>query len=208
MGSLEEIEKYAKENNIPIMQKDGIQFLEEYIKKNNIKKILEIGSAIGYSAIKMALINDDIKITTIERDEQRYKEAKKNINKFGLNNQIQIILGDALETQIKGKYDLIFIDAAKAQNIKFFEKYKINLNENGSIITDNLNFHGLTKNIEEIKSKNLKALVKKINNYKEFLINNTEYTSKFYEKGDGISISKKNNKKIENYDIMYNRRGV
>ena len=156
----------------------------------------------------MALINDDIKITTIERDEERYKEAKKNINKFGLNNRIQIILGDALETQIKGKYDLIFIDAAKAQNIKFFEKYKINLNENGSIITDNLNFHGLTKNVEEIKSKNLKALVKKINNYKEFLINNTEYTSKFYEKGDGISISKKNNKKIENYDIMYNRRGV
>ncbi|MBR3230296.1 MAG: O-methyltransferase, partial [Bacilli bacterium] len=189
MGSLEELEKYAEENNIPIMQKDGIKFLEEYIRKNNIKKILEIGSAIGYSAIKMALINKNIKITTIERDEKRYKEAIKNIEDFNLNNQIKIILKDALEMEVKGKYDLIFIDAAKAQNIKFFEKFKNNLNENGSIITDNLNFHGLTKEVENIKSKNLKALVKKINNYKEFLKNNEEFTSNFYETGDGISVS-------------------
>ena len=198
MGSLEEIEKYAKENNIPIMQKDGIKFLEEYIKENNIKTILEIGSAIGYSAIKMALIDQNIRITTIERDKERYEEAIKNINKFNLNNQIKIILKDALEVDIKDKYDLIFIDAAKAQNIKFFEKYKKNLNENGSIITDNLNFHGLTKNIEQIKSKNLKALVKKINNYKEFLKNNEEFMTNFYENGDGISISKKINKKTKN----------
>ena len=192
MGSLEEIEKYAEENNIPIMQKDGILFLEEYIKENDIKTILEIGSAIGYSAIKMALINENIKITTVERDEERYKQAVKNIEKFNLNNQIEIILKDALEIEIKGKYDLIFIDAAKAQNIKFFEKFKKNLNKNGSIITDNLNFHGLTKEVEKIKSKNLKALVKKINNYKEFLNKNEEFTSTFYETGDGISVSKKN----------------
>lgn len=191
MGSIEEIEKYAKENNIPIMQKDGIKFLEDYIKENKVKAILEIGSAIGYSAIKMALIDEKIKITTIERDEERYKKAVKNIEKFNLNNQIKIILKDALEIEIKGKYDLIFIDAAKAQSIKFFEKFKKNLNDNGSIITDNLNFHGLTKEVEKIKSKNLKALVKKINNYKEFLKNNEEFTSTFYETGDGISVSKK-----------------
>ena len=191
MGSIEEIEKYAKENNIPIMQKDGIKFLEDYIKENKIKTILEIGSAIGYSAIKMALIDEKIKITTIERDEKRYIEAVKNIEKFNLNNQIKIILKDALEIEIKGKYDLIFIDAAKAQSIKFFERFKKNLNNNGSIITDNLNFHGLTKEVEKIQSKNLKALVKKINNYKEFLKNNEEFTSTFYENGDGISVSKK-----------------
>lgn len=191
MGSIEEIEKYAKENNIPIMQKDGIKFLEDYIKENKVKAILEIGSAIGYSAIKMALIDEKIKITTIERDEERYKKAVKNIEKFNLNNQIKIILKDALEIEIKGKYDLIFIDAAKAQSIKFFEKFKKNLNNNGSIITDNLNFHGLTKEVEKIQSKNLKALVKKINNYKEFLKNNEEFTSTFYETGDGISVSKK-----------------
>lgn len=191
MGSLEEIEKYAKKNNIPIMQKDGIQFIEKYIVKNNVKTILEIGSAIGYSAIKMALINKKIKIKTIERDEKRYKEALKNISKLNLENQIKITLKDALEIELNDKYDLIFIDAAKAQNIKFFEKFKNNLNDNGSIITDNLNFHGLTKKVEEIQSKNLKALVKKINNYKEFLKNNKEFTTVFYETGDGISVSKK-----------------
>lgn len=191
MGSIEEIEKYAKDNNIPIMQKDGIEFLEKYIKENNVKKILEIGSAIGYSAIKMAKVDKNIIITTIERDEKRYKKAIENIKQFKLEKQIKIILDDALETNINDKYDLIFIDAAKAQNIKFFDKYKHNLNENGSIITDNLNFHGLTKKIEEIKSKNLKALVKKINNYKLFLKENEEYQTTFLEIGDGISISKK-----------------
>lgn len=191
MGSIEEIEKYAEKNNIPIMQKDGIKLLESYIKDNEVKDILEIGSAIGYSAIKMALIDKQIKITTIERDEERYKEAIKNINDFKLNSQITIILDDALDIEISGKYDLIFIDAAKAQSIKFFEKFQTNLKDNGAIITDNLNFHGLTNNIENIKSKNLKALIRKINNYKEFLKKNEEYVTKFYDDGDGISISRK-----------------
>jgi predicted O-methyltransferase YrrM len=191
MGRIEELESYAKTNNIPIMQKDGILFLENYIKKNNIKSILEIGSAIGYSAIKMALINKQIKITTIERDKERYSKAKENISKFSLNDQITLIQGDALNTEIEGKYDLIFIDAAKAQNIKFFEKYKVNLNNQGTIITDNLNFHGLTKHPEEIQSKDLKALVRKINNYKTFLIQNPEFHTDFYETGDGISVSTK-----------------
>ena len=90
-----DLEKYAKENNIPIMQKDGIDFMCEYIKKNNIKNILEVGAAIGYSAIRMASISNDIKVTTIERDEKRYKEAVKNIESFNLEQQINIIFNDA-----------------------------------------------------------------------------------------------------------------
>ena len=81
---LEDIEKYAKENNVPIMMKDGIDFLTNYIEKNNIKNILEIGCAIGYSAIKMALVSNDIHVTTIERDEARYKEAISNVKKLNL----------------------------------------------------------------------------------------------------------------------------
>ena len=188
---MDRLEKYAKENNIPIMQKDGILFLKDYIKNNDIKTILEIGSAIGYSAINMALVDKNIKIITIEKDINRYKEAIKNIKLFNLENQIKIILGDAKETKIDEQFDLIFIDAAKAQYISFFEKYKHNLNDNGVIITDNLNFHGLTDSNVEIKSKNLKALVKKINNYKDFLKNNPEFTTEFINIGDGISISKK-----------------
>ncbi len=191
MGRIELIEEYAKENNIPIMQKDGIEFLEDYIKENNIKNILEIGSAIGYSAIKMAEIDENIKITTIERDEERYKIALENIKDMHKQNQIDIILDDAFNIELESTYDLIFIDAAKAQNIKFFEKFKHNLAENGTIITDNLNFHGLTENPENIKSKNLKALVKKINKYKEYLKENKEFKTQFIDIGDGISISKR-----------------
>ena len=190
MGSLIELEKYAKENNVPIIMQDGLEFIINYIKEHNIKNILEIGSAIGYSAINMALINANIKVTTIERNENMYAEARKNIRKFNLEKQITLVLKDALEVNITGKYDLIFIDAAKAQYIKFFEKFKNNLTKDGVIITDNLNFHGLTKNPEEIQSKNLKALVTKINNYKAFLKENKEFKTEFYQIGDGISVSK------------------
>src|SRR5574344_233636 len=113
------IEKYALEYNIPIMEKSGIKFLTEYIKENNVKNILEIGSAIGYSAIKMALTSDKIKVTTIEKDNVRYIEALKNIKEFDLDKRITLILGDALDIELEDKYDLIFIDAAKGQYIKF-----------------------------------------------------------------------------------------
>lgn len=192
MGSITNLEIYAKENNVPIIQKEGLNFLIEYIKQNNVKTILEIGTAIGYSSINMALVSDDIQITTIERNEKMYKQAIKNIKDFNLENRINVIYGDALDTVVQGKYDLIFIDAAKAQYIKFFEKYKQNLQMNGTIITDNLNFHGLALHPEEIHSKNLKALVQKINNYKDFLINNKEFQTVFYEIGDGIAVSKYN----------------
>lgn len=190
MGRLKALEKYAEENNVPIIQKEGLNFILNYIKENKVKKILEIGTAIGYSAISMALIDENIKITTIERNKEMFSLAKKNVKDFNLEKRINIIYADALEAEIKDKYDLIFIDAAKAQYIKFFEKYKSNLKENGAIITDNLNFHGLANNPEEIHSKNLKALVRKINNYKEFLKENKEFKTNFYKKGDGISVSK------------------
>lgn len=189
------IEEYAKENNIPIMMSDGIEFLTNYIKQNNIKTILEIGSAIGYSAIKMALVEKNIKITTIERDEERYNEAVKNINNFNLNNQIEIIKTDALEYQTNKKYDLIFIDASKAQYIKFFEKYKENLNQDGTIISDNLEFHGLVKNYEKITNRNTKQLVKKIEKYIEFLKENKEFETEFITIGDGIGISRRKKQK-------------
>lgn len=183
------IEEYAKENKIPIMMPDGIDFLTNYIKENNIKTILEIGSAIGYSAIKMALVDENITVTTIERDLNRYNEAVKNINDFKLNNQIKIINADALEYETNEKFDLIFIDAAKAQYIKFFEKYKRNLKQAGTIISDNLEFHGLVKQAEEIQNRNTKQLVNKIKKYIEFLENNNEFKTEFITIGDGIGIS-------------------
>ena len=187
---IDDLEEYARINHVPIMMSDGIEFLLEYIKDNNIKNILEIGTAIGYSSIRMALVNSDIKVTTIERDSTMYNEAIKNIKSFNLSSRINVIYKDALDVELNDKYDLIFIDAAKSQYIKFFEKFKNNLNDNGVIVTDNLSFHGLVKDSSNC-SRNTKQLVKKIQNYIEFLKNNNEYDTEFLSIGDGISITRK-----------------
>lgn len=188
---LEEIELYAKKERVPIMMKDGIEYLCNYIKESNIKNILEIGSAIGYSAIKMALVSDDIKITTIEKDEKRYNIAVENINKFDLQDRINIILGDALDSKIDGKFDLIFIDASKGNNINFFNKYKTNLKYNGIIITDNLLFHGLVKDESLAKTRNQRGIVRKIKQFVEFLDTNEEFETEYLDIGDGIAISRR-----------------
>lgn len=191
MVCLRVIEDYAHENNIPIMLSDGIEFLTDFIKKNNVKRILEIGSAIGYSAIRMALVSEDIHVVTIERDTLRYNEAVKNINDFDLSERIDIRLADALECDVDGEFDLIFIDAAKAQYIKFFEKYKVNLSKNGVIISDNLSFHGMVDNMDSITNRNTRQLVGKIAKYIEFLKNNLEFDTEFISIGDGIGISRR-----------------
>ena len=188
---IKEMESYAEEKNIPIMQKKGIDFLCKIISKSDVKNILEIGTAIGYSAIKMALVNEDINVTSIERDQDRYIMALSNIKKAKLDKRINVIYKDALDVEIKGKYDLIFIDAAKGQYIKFFEKFKENLNPGGIIISDNLSFHGLVEQKERIESRNLRQLVGKIRKYVEFLENNKEFKTKFYKVGDGIAVSLK-----------------
>lgn len=186
---MDNIKDYALKNNVPIMMDEGLKFLLEYIKKNNVKSILELGTAIGYSSINMAKINSSINITTIEIKEEMYQQAIINIKKENLDNQIEVILDNALNVDINKKYDLIFIDAAKAQYTKFFEKFKYNLNEKGVIICDNLLFHGLVAKKDEIKSRNLKQLVRKIDNFVNFLKNNQEFDTTFYQIGDGISIS-------------------
>ena len=98
---------------------------------------------------------------------------------------------DALEVNLTKQYDLIFIDAAKSQYIKFFEKFENNLKKGGVIVSDNLNFHGLTHTKEPIESRNVRGLVRKLNLYIDFLKENTKFNTQFYEIGDGVSISMK-----------------
>ncbi len=188
---IEDLETYALVHNIPIMLPDGIAFLTNYIKEHKIKKILEIGSAIGYSAIKMALLGKEVHVTTIERDPIRYQLAVENIKAFELEGQIEILLKDALVVELTDQYDLIFIDAAKSQYIKFFEKFKKNLTQDGVIVSDNLDFHGLTKTTERIASRNVRQLVRKINSYITFLKENEEFETRFYSLGDGVGVSKR-----------------
>lgn len=184
------IKEYALEKKVPIMQDEGIDFLTTFLIKNQIKSVLEIGTAIGYSAIMMALSNPYVKITSVERDEVRYLEALKNIKKLRLDDRITLIFKDALDLKLEEKFDLIFLDAAKSQNINFFNLFSSNLNSEGYIITDNLEFHGLVaKDEKEIKSRNVRGIVRKIKDYIRFLESNTSYETTFYKIGDGISVS-------------------
>ena len=190
LDNIKKIKEYAKLENVPIMQDDGIEFLTTFIIKNQVKTVLEIGTAIGYSAIKMALSSPNLKVVSIERDEKRYLEAVKNIKKMQLEDRITLIFKDALDVKLEDKFDLIFIDAAKSQSIHFFEQFERNLNDRGYIVTDNLNFHGYVfKKEEEIKSKNLRALVRKIKDYHKYLEENKKFKTEFYDIGDGISVS-------------------
>ena len=189
---IKEIKEYAEKNNVPIMQEEGIDFLTTFIIKHQINSVLEIGTAIGYSAIMMALCNPKLKVVTIERDEERYLEALKNVKKFGLEDTITLLFNDALEVNIKEKFDLIFLDGAKGQNVNFFNHFIKNLNGDGFVVTDNINFHGyVSRDESEIKSRNLRGLVRKIKEYINFLETNLEYTTEFYEKGDGIAVTHK-----------------
>ncbi|WP_296013009.1 O-methyltransferase [uncultured Treponema sp.] len=185
-----EIKSLAHKNNVPIMQDATSEFICSFIKSHNVKSVLEIGTAVGYSAIQFALVDENIKVTTIEIDIDRTIQAIQNVEKCGLKNRIKIINNDALSCDINEKFDLIFIDAAKAQYEKFFEKFKPNLNSEGAIISDNLLFHGIVENQNLTKSYSTKKLVRKIKRYVNFLKENTEFTTEFYKTGDGISVSK------------------
>lgn len=184
-----EMKDYALKNDVPIMKDEGAEFICNYIREHNVKRVLEIGTAIGYSAIRFASVAPDITVTTIELDIDRYIKAQLNIKNAGLESRITSIHDDALTAQIDGEFDLIFIDAAKAQYIKFFEKYKENLAQGGVIISDNLSFHGMVENIDLTHNYSTKKLIKKIRRYISFLKANSEFMTDFYKCGDGISVS-------------------
>ena len=192
MDDLLKIKAYANREAVPIMQDEGCDFICNYIKDHNVKRLLEIGTAIGYSSIRFARLSHDIQVTTIEYDLDRYIKAKENFELCGLNDRITAINDDALVHDFKDQqFDLIFIDAAKAQYIKFFEKYKANLAEGGVFISDNLSFHGMVDDLSLTHNYSTKKLVKKIQKYVEFLKTNTEFETEFFEIGDRIGVSKR-----------------
>ena len=185
------LEEYAKIHDVPIIEFDSLMVICALITTNKVRKILEIGTAIAYSSINMALVDKEIKIDTIERNEEMYKIALNNISEFNLDNQIKVHFSDALEIdlkELKDEYDLIFIDAAKAQSEKFFNKFEPLLNKDGIIVTDNLLFHGCVENCEG-QSKNVKNMVKKIDAYNNFLTNHESYKTVFIDTGDGLAIT-------------------
>lgn len=192
---IEELREKAIADQIPIMQEEGLTFMCEKLNACQASSVLEIGSAIGYSAIYMALHVNDLKIDTIERDEVRHLQAKENVKAFDLENRITLHFADALEFDESllqyAPYDLLFIDAAKAQYQKFFEKYVGYVKDDGMIIVDNLDFHGMIFDIDHIHNRNTKQLVKKIKRFKEWILNNDNYESEYHAVGDGIVLIRK-----------------
>ncbi len=180
---ISDMERFAKKENVPIMQKESLDYLISFIKQHNIKSVLEVGTAIGYSTILIKEVVNNI--TSIERDEERYNIAVKNVELSNLNN-ITLIKADALDITITDKFDLIFIDAAKGKNKEFLDKFKSNLNENGYIIIDNMDFHGLVGKSMTIEKRRLRSLVKKIENFIKYMEEQTEFKVTKIDKGDGL----------------------
>jgi len=177
------LKEYALQHQVPIIQDEGLDFIIELIKSKNIKTILEIGSAIGYSAISFSQVG--CIVDTIEKDENRYNEAVKNIKEFNAN--VNIHLADALTFETNKLYDLIFIDGPKGQYERLFLRFSPNLKAGGVIVCDNLNFHHLK--VEDV-SKRTASLLNKIKKFRQFLTDNKEYETVIYDVGDGVSVSK------------------
>lgn len=191
MRLIEEMEAYARANGVPIMEPESIAYLCDLIQKHSLTRILEIGTAIGYSAIRMAMADDRITVVSVERDDERYAMAVENVKKAGLEDRITLVHADALQYEAEGMFDLLFIDAAKAQYLKFYRRFEPHVAHDGFIISDNLNFHGFVAHPEIIRSRHLKQMVRKIKAYRDFLLDADDLITEFVEVGDGIAVSRK-----------------
>lgn len=186
---IENIKSKALQEKVPIIKDDGLAFILEYIKKHNCKRILELGTAVGYSAMNMAGIDKDIHIDTIEKNIDMYNQAIVNIKNNKLDSQIDIYNMAIEDFRTDKLYDLIFVDAAKAQYSKYLEMFINNLDKDGAMIFDNMIFHGLVFEIEKIESRNLRNLVKKIKLFRENVQNDNRFDIMMNDNiGDGILV--------------------
>ena len=191
MDSLSKIEQFAKENYIPIARKQTIEFIVNIVKENNYLSFLEIGTAIGYTSINVALINPKIRILTLEYEEKRASIARQNFKDFNVEKQIQMIICDARFYYPDLNYDLIFIDAAKKRNKYFLEKFSNRLNPNGTIIIDNMNLDDLWIDAKKEKKEEYDLVNKE---FKEYILSLKEFKVEIYDNiGDGIAVLTKIN---------------
>ena len=195
---IEQLRPYAVEHHVPIVDRLTLDMIKQLIRIHKPKRILEIGTAIGYSSMQFASVSKDIKVVTIERDVDMQLKAKENFAKFGYHTQIELIEKDALEAfeNIQHEsFDMIFIDAAKAQSKKFFTLYEPLLKEGGIIVTDNVLYHGFVSDIAVVRSRNVRQMVKKVQEYNEWLMVQPRFTTNFLNIDDGLAISIKGESK-------------
>jgi len=190
-----ELEQFAVEHRVPIMEPTGIETMLQMLRIQNPKSILEIGTAIGYSALRMADVLQDAQIVTMEMDEVRIEQARANIKRSEMESRVTVIEGNALDLYEKaaahGPYDAIFIDAAKGQYVKFFNMYKELLTKHGCIYTDNVLFKGIVAGINQTENKRLSSVAEKIKKFNHWLFEQKDFTTVIIPVGDGLAISKK-----------------
>jgi predicted O-methyltransferase YrrM len=195
--SIQSIEQYALENDVPIMELAGMETLLTFVRLKRPERILEVGTAIGYSAIRMALACSTAEVVSIERDEERHNIAQENVKKFNLQDRVTLLLGDAndLQEQVEhyAPYDFIFIDAAKGQYQNFFDHYSSMLSPEGVVITDNILFRGYVVDGSGIESRRRRALVRKIRNFNSYIMQHPDFHSSILPVGDGMMVSVRKN---------------
>ncbi|KEO85195.1 O-methyltransferase [Tumebacillus flagellatus] len=185
---LQELESRAEELYIPILDLETMGFLRVFLAVAKPKSILEVGSAIGYSAIVMARATDAV-LTTIERDPERAQEARRNLERAGLTERVQLLEGDALEIiPTLGEYDLIFLDAAKGQYPRFLELLHPHLKSGGILLSDNVLFQGLVSGDPEVKHK-LRTMINRLREYNVMLTQHPDYETSILPVGDGLAVS-------------------
>ena len=188
---LEKIKIKALENHVPIIMDDTLKVIAEILKENQPKRILEIVTAVGYSAICFSeYLADEGIIDTIERDEQRIAEAKENFKKTEVQNKINLYEGDALDIlpTLNNKYDIVFIDAAKGKYPFFLEQALRMINKNGIIIADNILYKGYV--MSDYNEHKQRTAVRNLREYIAKVNNNINIDTQILEVGDGLAISK------------------
>jgi len=192
---VEELQDKAEENRVPIMDPLGMRYLMQVVRLKKPGRILEVGAAIGYSALRMLEAAPQSDIVTIERDETRYQEAVGHVKQQEKTGQIELVLADALEYMEEliarnAKFDLVFIDAAKGQYMKFFELADKLLSAGGVIVTDNVLFRSYVAGSLEIPKK-YKKMVEKLASYNDVVMNHPDYDTTIMPIGDGVAVSVK-----------------
>lgn len=188
-----DIEKYAIDNHIPIIHPEVAQLIRVLINITKPKKILEIGTAIGYSALVMLNAMDtEGKVVTIEKREDMINIAKKNIENHGYSERIEIIKGDAAEIlpELNDEFDFIFIDAAKGHYMDFFNHCLRNLIDGGIIVSDNVLYKGMIAS-DELVVRRKKTIVKRMRSYLDYITSDDGLESTVLPLGDGVAITYK-----------------
>ncbi len=189
-GYLADMEKFAFENDVPIIHKEVKFFLEMLCGMLKPSRILEIGTAIGYSSSVFAMTSENVKVTTVEREPDMTELALQNHKILGLSDRIRVIEGDALEVLdcLKEKYDLIFIDAAKGYYSEFFAYAKKLINPGGVIVCDNILYKGMTATDDLVKRRQ-KTIVYRMREFLHSICRDVDFKTSIIPMGDGLAVS-------------------